>query len=456
MIAKPDLAPAPSAPAAPLRRPAPVAWDVYEEHFDEASFLWRGWEEALVAANYTLGDVTVGPEARLLAHLDGLVLGGRPVAERMLLPALAADEPEPITVAAWVLAQAEGNPAAGGEGADYQEAIIAALTVAEPPARAAIARALRLAPRTDLSRVARLWQTGSPEMRVLAFELLHASEPSWAREKIDALLRSGDSAARAAGLRALRAAPDPALRNLIEQALQDEVQEVRHQAVTTGIVHGVPAAWDQCRVVALRGGETARLPLALLATSSSPKDRGIVAAFTRDPKVKRHAVWALGFAGDREAVDLLVEALADEEVAKVAAEAISASTGIAIAGALATRGETEGPGTGDLADDAPPPIVRTEDDLLPPNPAAVTEWWQQERTRFAPGVRHILGQPRTPQAMRAGLETATMWRREVLALELAAATGSGVAVDVRAWTRDQRRALSAPPERPQAVAARRR
>ena len=426
---------------APASRP--IRWDIYEEHFEEASYLWGEWEDALVAANYTLDDVAAGPEARLHAHLDGLVLGGRPVAEKLLLPALTGDEPGRIAPAAWALVQSEPGAPNGAAADDYQDAVVGALASAAPPARAAIARALRLSARADHSRVAPLWRNGSPETRGVVFDLLSASEPTWAREHLESVLRGGDSLPLAGALRALRRAPDRSLIVCVEDALKTELREVRLEAMTTGIVFGVPAAWDVCRRIAIRAGDGCRLPLALLATSSRPTDRAVVLAFARDPKVKRHAIWALGFAGDVEAADALVEATGDAAVARAAGEALSAISGVAIEGALATPGETEGPGVGEVGDDDPPPVVRTEDHLPLPNAAAVKKWWQRERARFAPGARHIFGQPRTPGALRAALTTAPMWRREVLAIELAAATTAAAAVDVKTWAAEQWSALAA-------------
>lgn len=72
-----------------------MLWDIYEQHLEEAAFLWSQWELALVALDYVLADVTP-LQGRLHAHVDGLVLGSEPVAKRILLPALASDEPELI------------------------------------------------------------------------------------------------------------------------------------------------------------------------------------------------------------------------------------------------------------------------------------------------------------------------------------------------------------------------
>ena len=83
--------------------PEPL-WDIVEEHLDEAEFLWEQWEHALLAPNYTLDELADGPEARLLAHLDGLVVGGPEVARRLLIPTLDEDvEPTRVRAAALAL-----------------------------------------------------------------------------------------------------------------------------------------------------------------------------------------------------------------------------------------------------------------------------------------------------------------------------------------------------------------
>ena len=57
-----------------------------------------------MAANYTLAEVAAGPAERLLAHIDALSLGGKAVAQKLLLPALEGDDLEfvrPVTLEAW-------------------------------------------------------------------------------------------------------------------------------------------------------------------------------------------------------------------------------------------------------------------------------------------------------------------------------------------------------------------
>src|SRR3970040_2093467 len=54
-------------------------WEVQQEHLDGAAFLFTRWEHALRSPLLTLREVATGVEERLLAHVDGLVLGGEPV-----------------------------------------------------------------------------------------------------------------------------------------------------------------------------------------------------------------------------------------------------------------------------------------------------------------------------------------------------------------------------------------
>jgi hypothetical protein len=61
-------------------------WEVYEDHLDEAEFLWGQWERELESPEYCLDELGHGEE-RLLAREDALVLGGAAVKEGLLVPA---------------------------------------------------------------------------------------------------------------------------------------------------------------------------------------------------------------------------------------------------------------------------------------------------------------------------------------------------------------------------------
>jgi uncharacterized protein (TIGR02270 family) len=412
-----------------MQRAPQILWDIYEEHLDEAAFLHGVWEEALVGANYAVNDVVIGPEERLLAHLDGLVLGGKRVADKLLVPALADEEVGKVFAAAWVLLQAED--------ADHWDLVAEALPSAEPPARAGIARALTLSHRPDLAKkTAALWEKSDALIRGIILDVVAPRDLAWAHERLAPCLSSREAPLLAAALRVAQRLPDAAFVPHIEDALRAEDASVRAGAITAAFLRALPSGWDACRREAQVQGDGCRLPLALLALRHDTRD-SVLAQLTV-PEMRRHAAWALGFAGDTEAADVLVGLLADEAVARVAGESLSAITGLVIAGPLSVPGVTKGPDVEEVGLDDPPPEVRPEDHLPVPNAEAVKKWWDRTRGQLPAGTRYIYGRSGGVEAVRAALPGAAMWRRAALFLDVAAATRTPVPVDLRGWARGQR------------------
>ena len=405
--------------------PRRILWDIYEEHLDEAAFLWGQWERALVAANYTLDQVIAGPEERLLAHLDGLVLGGRRVAERLLVPALDDDDEGKVFAGAWALAQAED--------ADHLDLVVERLPKAKPPAFAALARSLELSTRRDLpARLSTLWKTSDARVQGALIDILAPRDPAWAGARLETCLAAGAPAVQAAALRGLRGTMDRVLGGYVGEALSSPDANVRHEAIATGYAMRMPEAVDACRREALATGESCRLPLALLALAGTPADRELILSRISVPEARRHALWALGFFGVVEAADGLVAMLGDQDAARVAGESLSAITGIVVDGPMAKPGETKGPGVEDVQPDDPAPEALPEDLLRVPAASAVRDWWRGARGRFQPGVRYLCGKPWSEGAVRDALGKVAMWRRPALALEVMAKWG-GSAVNVRGW-----------------------
>ena len=114
-----------------------VLWDVVEEHLAEAEFLVEQLERAFDSPTLTLKTLEKGVEARLLAHVDGLVVGGRPVYERLLKPVL--DEPDrdqaTLVIAAGLVAVESGRldnlrPALGHAAVEVRVAMVNACSLA--------------------------------------------------------------------------------------------------------------------------------------------------------------------------------------------------------------------------------------------------------------------------------------------------------------------------------------
>ncbi len=411
--------------AASLSRP-PV-WDICEEHLDEAAWLWGEWEASLDSAVYSLAEVAAGPEERLLAHLDGLVLGGVDVAEGLLVPSLASDEPGLVAAATWTLVEAED--------ADHQDKVFEALASAVPPVRAAMVRALGLSGRTDISRLIPLWEKGAPAVRAAVMELFSPREPGWVRERVQAALRSGNLALVSAAVRAVRDARDEIFKDHLQLAMQIEDPAVWRLAISAGLMLGSKLSREICRAVADTQGPAGRFALGLLASSSEPADRASVRAKLANPELMVDAIWALGFSGEVESADLILQSM--ERAGQVAGEAFSAITGIVIDGAFRKPGQPIGPDDDELAIDAPPPELRSENDLPEPALAAVQAWWAKERGRFNPGVRYLYGQPRSEASLRAALLNGPTWRREVFVVEAALSKIDLPTLSLQGWAKDQ-------------------
>ena len=413
-----------------MSRSRAVRWDICEEHLDEAAFLWDRWERALNAPNYAIGEVAVGPEERLLAHLDGLVLGGQPVADKLLLPALGDDDTGKVTAATWALLQAED--------ADHLGAIVEAVAKAGHKIRTALGRALGLCHRGDLhARLLPLLGKSSPAIQATILRALAGRPlpPGMPDLPLWAFLSSSDRELQMAALNVVRRGRRPGLLAQVEALLGSQDAAVRDAAIETGLVLGLPAVWPACRRVAAARGPSCRLPLALLALGGAPADLQLVTAALGVTELVSDALWALGFSGQIQAAQAALALVGDEEHGALAAESLGTIAGLRIEGPFAKPPTTDNAPPNAAEDEAAPPEPKPEDDLPLPNAERVQTWWAKARAQFQPGVRYLFGRPVTAETYAPALAAAPTWRRRLLCLESAAR--SPVDVDTSAWTAQQ-------------------
>ena len=407
-------------PAPPLR------WDVLEEHLDEAAFLHAQWERALRGPEYVLAEVVEGPEERLLAHLDGLVVGGRAAAERLLLPALEADEPDVAFAAAWALLASEDG--------DFTGAVVAALGKAEPELAASIGRALMLAPRADVfGPLAPLLASGPPPAQAAALEVLafRRRDPG---ANLAPLLRAQDASVRRAALRLARHVPARVHPQALELAVGAEEPEERNLAIAAGLVLGSRAAWEACEAAARDGGPGWAFPALAWALSGAP-DLAPLLAGLEDEARRADAIFALGFTGRVAAVDAVAPWLEDEALARLAGEAVSAVTGLVLESEFAAEPKRWDPDAEE--DDEEDEPAGPEADLPAPEGQVVQAWWEHARTTLDPAARYLGGKPWSAEALVAALREGPMRRREALAFDLAVRTRGAVQLEPFAWAREQ-------------------
>ena len=405
-------------------------WNIYEEHFDEAAFLWTQWERALASSNHTIDEVAAGPEARLLAHLDGLVLGGLPVQERLLLPALTGGDASQLWVAGWALLEAESG--------DQLERLWGALVEATAAdRRRALGRALELSSRADIpARLAPQLGRHGPEVDAVIIDVIAARDPHrLARLPLSDLGKSSSGELLAAVLRAAQRVPAFADRALIERGLLSDDLAARGAAVELGALLSVPSTRAVCRQAIAERAPLLRLAMLVLGLAADAPDYQRLIDWSASTDLALDALWALGFTGRVDCAEHLLAQVDDPVRGPVAAESFGSITGSCIDGSYAVAG-TPAP-LAPMAESSPIPELRADDDLPVPDGGSLRVWWRGNAQRFDRGVRHVYGRPWSVGSVASALTRAATWRRQGLRLALGEAA---LAVDLRTWARTQARA----------------
>jgi uncharacterized protein (TIGR02270 family) len=411
--------------------------DVLEEHLNEAAFLWSQWERALVSPLYDLAD-TAECEERLLAHVDGLVVGGEAAAGALLLPGLELKEVERISASAITLLS--------GGGKRELEKMLEVLDSAGEVQRAGIGRAMALSEREDLEPVL-LKRLSAEELalQVAAFQVLAFRGTAPQETRIQWLSQEQVELVIAA-LRTPGPLPREVAQSVLPQLLVDPRPGVREAAMVAGLVSGARAAWKTCRKVAEEGGAGRRLALTVLALGGDERDAEWLVGQLRQEDLRADVLWALGFSGHAVAAHACLECMGGEDkTAALAGEAFSAITGLKLEGEYRKPPKEEADALIPLEEEdldanlVPGP----EASLAVPIREAVVRWWEKAQQNFERGARYLRGTKLEAGGLLEALKREPMRRRPVLAWELAIRSRGAHLLQTQAFTRRQRAELSA-------------
>jgi uncharacterized protein (TIGR02270 family) len=440
-----------------------VQWEVIEQHLDEAAFQVEALERGLDGAAPSLSVLQRGPERRLLAHVDALVVGGRAIAEELLLPVakgrIACDAAGHTAVAmalvglsrldawAWMASQ----PSAALRDAAVQGAVWAAT----PSSDAWVLRQLDAAgpagPGAGL-----LAYAGRRRLR------LPAVAGHW--------LRHLDPAVAATVWQALAGRLDPAmLREHEGVVLMQEDRAAQHAALLPLLAAGSRRAWALCEELTLTP-EPSLDAAQLYAALGGPEQHRRLAAHL-PPRGHSVALRALADSGNAALVPRLLHCLqaGDPVAQRLAGEAIAAITGMPLddgdAGLLAARPQRTAPIDGALppveedpeALAALPPLDEDTQDAaavaqapagaLLPDAVAVAAWWQAAAAAYRLDTRYLGGAPFSSRVARAALVHGPMRSRHVLARSLLVRSRGRLHLDTRALPGHQLAALGLPAPR---------
>ncbi|WPB76889.1 TIGR02270 family protein [Archangium violaceum] len=398
-----------------------------EEHLDEAGFLWTQWENGQCSPTHTLQELAGGNEARLMAHLKALTVGGRRVAERLLIPALGEDDPERCRAASFVLLNQ-------GEGENV-EAVLQAFTVATTAHRQTVARALSLSERQGLSKhLQPMLAATDPDVLATTLEIL-AFRRTLPAEGLPQLYWHEVPRVRIAALNAAHATCMAEDALAIREALTAQFSSLRAAGVSLGLVRNRRDAFEACldwNEAWDEAGQLARLAIAMGGERSELD--GLIRLLER-PELCRDILWALGFSGKVVAAEACLPWLREPGFANIAAEAFCAITGLELTEKYRVARKK-------ARDDEDEELIPDPDaELEQPEPEAIGRWWAEARNRFDRETRYLGGKAFSTQVLLDALWNAPMRRRPVLALELAIRTQGRYQVEVSDFSHVQARQL---------------
>lgn len=423
-----------------------LLWEIEAKHLEEAEFLFEVWESALRAPNYTLAEFAAGPEQRLLAHVDALIMGGPVVAERLLWPAIAdPDECYELVAAA--------SLAIGGARFDqWADRMLSLLADAsEGDQRRGLMRALELLPDPALTqRLLRAIDRPHDSGTAAILEVLGQRRARVDDAHVANLLRSDNLQIARAAARLVRHCADPRALAGLAPLAQSADPTLRRAALETALCRQVGGAWESAIYWAFVPSDSPfrRDALTWVAILGDASAHRRLLALVDSPEHRADVLWALGFSGRVAAVDRCVALLDDQQVGALAAEVICAIAGLATEDdafwAAPSVADEEAQTLPELHDDdLERDLVPDAEAALPlPEPAAIVRWWQAHRGSFDPAMRYLCGRPFTGEAVIEALARAPMRRRQVLALELEFRTGGALAIDTQALSQVQRGQLA--------------
>ncbi|MEM6293229.1 MAG: TIGR02270 family protein [Myxococcota bacterium] len=425
-----------------------ILWDVIEEHLDEAEYLAENWRVNLDSPAYLRDEFERGPQERLLAHVDGLVVGGDPVRTEVLGPALQDEDTDPWRVTAAALALL------GHDSRQVSEPLFNELDALPEPAREGVIEALVMSDRPDIDvRLTDALRRGGAAEHLVALATVGGRRGINPGNLVDALLKDGDAVARTAAVSMLGYG-DRRYVTWAEHCLAKPEPELQRAALRAGLMMGSGLAWQTAGRLGLAEESPDREAMVLLCSFAEPM---IIERLTRMLEVeasRADALFALGFSGRVAALDAIVPWLGDEAFGPLAGEAFASMTGLPLDDDAYWTDredddvEDEDPDTleDDLDEDEDPDedlSIAADEELRVPKADAIAAWWEERSGRFNAKLRYIAGRPADQNAIEHALRTQPMRRHHALAFELLVRSRGQANVRTRSFTHASKAALEA-------------
>jgi uncharacterized protein (TIGR02270 family) len=408
--------------------------ELLEESLDEAHFLWRRFEQELSSLTRNLDEIESWTEDRLQGALDGVRVAPDQL-EALLMSGLAGDDPTQIAVAAHLLATSKSAP--------LVSKLSDSVRGATGPKLDAMIRGFQVANLDSAFAPITAALGSSPDHKAALCELKAFRRATLGQELVD-VYETTTPALQAKALRAAAFLSDQRVDAWIKAGLEHPDAAVRSAAIVTGIRRRNTNAWHAAvQLVRMAHEESAPLLDYVAMFGGAPEHQAVLAAVDT-PALAKPALQALGTMGTRAAAERCLSAMRDEQLARAAGEAYCAITGAELERDRLIAPEKDEAPPAFEEDDLNADLVPRGDAAWPlPNPDAVANHWARVQSRFAPGMRHVLGRPTDVNVLIVAIESGPMLRRPQWIFEAAVRTQNKYDVEPRAFPAQQRRMLAA-------------
>lgn len=377
-----------------------------DQHVQEAATLRDSRSRLARSAQVRLVQLARCDE-RIAAHLDGIALAG-PYGSARCLQAL--DPPGAGSVFAAGVRAIEERDARGLRR-------ILALAQALPDARRGLVSAFGWVSPVHLRGITKaLLDAAEPAHRELGLTVcaMHHVDPG---SSLDAAL-TGQG-----GRRAMRAAVSIGRRDLAVACVErlrtgdpGQAFEAARAALLLGEHRHALAALHE---MSATSEDVAAPALELLVeAASNAQVRDVLKSLHDNPNRLPMLVRLIGVAGDPHFVPWLIARMHEPALARRAGAAFEMITG---ADLVSDKLDRPAPETSAAEEDALRALAGDDADDLDlawPDPTKVSTWWTHHGTRYAPGVRHLLGAPLSPAHGRAVLRYGSQPQRRLAAEHL--------------------------------------
>lgn len=406
--------------------------DILEEHLEEADFLLQQRENALSDRVYDLQGLAE-LEERLLAHLDGLLVGEKE-AWKLLEPKLADGEFGEVFAAAFVALESKDSARI--------ELVRKVFPEAEGAVMNGIRHALRHAPALDIDKVVRP-QLGHKKgaVRAAAIDVLSFRRILLEKHYLRSSLNEDDPLVVVAALNAVARLRLSDLNAEVNTALGNHSAQIRAEAMRAGVLMKNEKVLNRCRKAVLEGAEEAGSAMILIGLAGDPSDAALIVHGLEEADLARHAVIALGLLGSVAAMEPLIARCSDPGLSRLAGDAIRTLSGIDLEKERLTAPKTVSPQAAepDREDD-----LETDPDegLSHPDPEKIASWWKANAPRFDRNVRYRLGHPHGPQILLDRLRNGALPERHGAAFEWAMMNPANSFLETHAFAELQRRTIT--------------